>query len=901
MRFELKGFQSEAADRLLRNIHSMARAHREEGTLSAVSLTAPTGSGKTVIAAAVIEALFFSDDPTLRDPRATVLWLSDSPSLNEQTMARFDEASDLLVGVTAMETVGRDFPVGHEALEPGHVYFLNRQLLMENGRLVNPREGDRTFYDVLSDTIEDPGRHLVLFIDEAHRGLRGRGTSDETNRTIYDRIVDGQPGLNPPMPCVVGISATPERFERAMRGRRGRDTKAPVEVLVEDVRKSGLIKDVIEMRTPLEHGDTRHQDLALACGRLARATERWDGYCAAQGISPAIRPLMVVQVENKIGADAIDALCAQVIGALPWLDPATSFANVFGEGTDVDVPSAKVPYCPPQEVSSRTEVRVLFAKDAISTGWDCPRAEVIYSRRRQKDPTYIAQLIGRMVRTPLARRVPEDDELNTVTCYLPEFDAKTVESVIARLKRDNVPVDPEGILANPVEVAWFEEMRDALVDKLDGTGSNSDEPASTAYGSLRSGLMARGQSDDGTPGAKARLVEALDRMPDDGSDDIRASFESIVTVQVRHDRPAPFLDLWTAVDLITQHIDDDPSLDATVRREFIDNIEGEIRRNRQEFERDYRGIRETTVAVKMIDPLTGDEFLEQQESVTSDSASMRTSYRDAIKTFSGRDDLVRDYVEERAAETGGGELAREDAIWRICAVAKCAEVVRGLEEWAEDLTKNLVYRFDPQSFLLKDKGDSLARWNDIKGKVESRTESTISVGSSVTRQNRNYDRYRKHVICDEEGWAHLKLNDLERRVVETELGRSSTIGWYRNQARNLNASLSIPYEMAGSWENMYPDFVFFHRLPDGRVGRTIVDPHGDWIGDSVAKLKGYVRYLREYPDMFQSVLAVTDERSGQPRYLDLMSQEVMEAIESFHGDTAKALFDDLGRPYGSRT
>ena len=88
---------------------------------------------------------------------------------------------------------------------------------------------------------------------------------------------------------------------------------------------------------------------------------------------------------------------------------------------------------------------------------DCPRAEVIYSRRKRTDPTYIAQLIGRMVRTPLARRVTNVEELNTVACYLPEYDAVTVESVVEHLKEDNVAVDANKIIKNPADVGFFGE------------------------------------------------------------------------------------------------------------------------------------------------------------------------------------------------------------------------------------------------------------------------------------------------------------------------------------------------------------------------------------------------------------------------------------------------------------
>ena len=39
-------------------------------------------------------------------------------------------------------------------------------------------------------------------------------------------------------------------------------------------------------------------------------------------------------------------------------------------------------------------MRILIAKDAISTGWDCPRAEVMVSFRAAKDQTHITQLAG---------------------------------------------------------------------------------------------------------------------------------------------------------------------------------------------------------------------------------------------------------------------------------------------------------------------------------------------------------------------------------------------------------------------------------------------------------------------------------------------------------------------------
>lgn len=97
---------------------------------------------------------------------------------------------------------------------------------------------------------------------------------------------------------------------------------------------------------------------------------------------------------------------------------------------------------------------------------------------------------------------------------------------------------------------------------------------------------------------------------------------------------------------------------------------------------------------------------------------------------------------------------------------------------------------------------------------------------------------------------------------------------------------------------MYLDFIFFQKTGDGRIVHVIVDSHGDWLGDSVTKLKGYVAYLKDHPDMFGAVLVVSDEKNKICRYLDLMTKPVQDAIEIFKGDSAKELFlGVLGKNY----
>ena len=829
-------------------------------------------------------------------------------------MKRFRAVTDQLQDMGTMEAIRPGFVKQHRKLLPGHVYFLNRQMLSSKGRLVSEAEGSRSFYDVLADTIEDPDIHLFLFIDEAHRGLGSDGTPDSVNKTIYAKLIDGQQGKNPPMPNVVGISATPERFEAAMRGRKDRDMKAPIHVPVSAVRDSGLIKDTIELRTPKKAANTRHQDLTQACMKLAQTSKNWQEYCTQNNVKPTVVPLMVVQVEDKVTQETLGSLCTQICKTLPWLDPTDCFANVFGEHEDITTPAGKIFYCPPEDVTERKEIRVLFAKDAISTGWDCPRAEVIYSRRKRSDPTYIAQLIGRMIRTPLARRVAFMEELNTVACYLPEYDADTVDLVVERLRDDSIAGATTAIIKNPADVSWFGDIRQNLEQRLarvrtrqrEGELSQPGLPVQDALPQV----SAQADNDfyvclpedfepadpDQAEETERELKEALQRIPQVDSEAVKRCFEGIITRQVRHDRPNLFLDLWDCIDIICGDIDRDAQLEQDIQREFYNNVEGEIQRRPAEFRRAYNEIRNTTVSIKRVDPLTGEMFEDREELVENDANRMTIYYRRVVGVFAGASDLIKAYINRRRDEALDGEMA---AVGRICAVGACVEIVQAMEVWAENKTRELLDIYGPQRYAVSE--ENREKWDRIEGNTRPYIERELRIQASITRQNKAYEAYPKHIISDADGWAYLKLNDLEKKVVRTELARAMNVAWYRNQSRNLNASLSIAYFMDGEWENMYPDFIFFQQMEDGRIARTIVDPHGDWLSDSVAKLKGYVLYLRDHPKIFGSVQVVAEGRDGVCRYLDLMVPEVQSAIDTFAGSSAKELFHGpLSRVYHVR-
>ena len=301
MKFTLKDYQRDAVRDALSNLKDARDDWLRKSRKCAFSLTAVTGAGKTVMAAAAFEALFHGDDELDfdADPGAVVIWFSDDPSLNEQTRFRLMEASDR-INHSDMVVVENTF--NQPRFQAGKIYFLNTQKFSKNSLLVrghDPEElqtkgGDLlpetrpdlrafTIWDTIQNTIEDPELTLYLVLDEAHRGMGKQTTAAENSKsTIVQRLINGSGGV-PGIPVVWGISATVERFNQAIAS-AGKHIKLPnVVVDAAKVQESGLIKDTILLDIPDDTGDFDTVLVRRATDKLKDSTFAWAEYAKQQG------------------------------------------------------------------------------------------------------------------------------------------------------------------------------------------------------------------------------------------------------------------------------------------------------------------------------------------------------------------------------------------------------------------------------------------------------------------------------------------------------------------------------------------------------------------------------------------------------------------------------------------
>jgi len=513
MRIEPKDFQDDAVLRLIEEIES-ARREIDRGRPQAVVLSSPTGSGKTVIMTLLMERLWAGHESIVPDPNAIFLWISDSPELNIQSKEKIEAASDIFPR-SRLVVIENDFK--QERLAPGHIYFLNTQKLGVSSLLTKPADQRTwTIWQTIENTAKTSPTHFNVIVDEAHRGMGLSAKMENNSRTLIQRFIKGAPevGLSP-IPLVIGMSATPERFHKVLEGAQ-RITR-PVEVKAEDVRESGLIKDRIILDIADDDAQPADWTLLRDAGlRAIQYAKEWKRYCEAQGITPAVEPVLVVQVEDGTQttltrtdlSKAVDVL-EKVYGRFREGE----LAHCFQEEHDI-TGGYSIRKIDASKIQDDETVRVVFFKMALTTGWDCPRAEVIMSFRRAADHTLIAQLVGRMVRTPLARRVEEDEFLGSVALILPHYDEDGLKAIVEKLEDPDtgspVKVERNADLARYGRAKNKSDLFDALAKTPTYVLDNTRRQANTR----RLLLLARKLTMDGIDAeawaqAKTLVVETL--------------------------------------------------------------------------------------------------------------------------------------------------------------------------------------------------------------------------------------------------------------------------------------------------------------------------------------------------------------------------------------------------------
>lgn len=845
MRYELFGYQEQAAQGVLQALEKSATFYRTADTHTSFALTACTGAGKTVIASAVLEALFNGNDSwgVPADDSAAVLWLTDDESLNAQTRNRILASSSLREDQLFAISDEKGFP---EELSRRHVYFLNVQKLHDASTQYTEASDTRTYslWDTVSRTIENPSTTMYLVLDEAHKGMKN---GDKSKATTVLRLINGE-GSRPPVPIVWGISATPERFITAMKGAKGRATFPDIVVPTAAVQESGLLKDTIILTSPSESGNFNTTLLSSAVTALREQTERWESYRDESGLTSAVIPLMVVQVGDKPSDEDLATIVKTITDGWDVLTPNT-IRNVFGEHTDIKVNGASIRYIETDAINEDRSVRVVLAKNAVTTGWDCPRAEVLFSMRGSKDRTVVTQLLGRMVRTPLAYRIPDNDLLNSVTCILPKFDNDVIDGVINDLT--NHTYDPS-------------------------------EPPPADYG-------------DGTEGGKPKVVHnpvtltRNARLP-------HGVFDLIETIPTKPRpvavRTSPIPNLFKAASLFTD-VGAVKKAHASAVHALVGALDGIAMEFKDDLAKEVKDIETADVSVVTIG-LVGGGRVDTKRAFAADTHAIESDFKDAARLMTAE---IATQYQKHLVDRENMEVI--DAKIQTAAIARLNDTVERLNEAAKTKTKEWVSAHR-KAVELDGSPKHLAALSVIAASASTSVDGTMSVPENRVESSKDAMMRDRNVLSTGKGMFPSKENKLESLVLDTELGREKsqrTVAWYRNPGNPVDGALRIPYTMPDGRETTaQPDFVFVQQNGAGDYVASVVDPHGSYLRGGIDRLKGIATYMSEHGDSFHRFECVTTAPDGKTVRLDMTRADVRDAVMSAD-DEVKLFTSPFAEPY----
>lgn len=945
---ELFPFQKMAVAELRAKTAMALNNYRSFKVPQVVSLQAPTGSGKTIIMASFIEDIYFGSEDFAEQPGAIFVWLSDSPQLNEQSRQKIDQKADKIRFDQCVVISDESFD--QEILEDGHIYFLNTQKLGKAGNLSHHSDTRQyTIWETIENTTREKADRLYFIIDEAHRGMQGRAAGTATS--IMQRFIKGSTAHKlSPVPVVIGMSATAARFNTLV----GDTTSTLQKVIISpaQVRASGLLKDRIVITYPED--PTKHGDMAV----LQAATDEWISKCqhwyqyTSEQHYSNVNPVFVIQVAagtgKKLSDTDLDDVIAKVEERLKDTFKEGEVVHTFGSTGTIQINGLNVPHVEPSEIADNRKIRVVLFKENLSTGWDCPRAETMMSFRHAEDATYIAQLLGRMVRTPLQCHIIVDDSLNDVRLFLPYFNKNTVKNVIDELQSaegGEIPTVIDGeSLEEQVYVPWTVHTRKPKAEtpvpgqmtlfttpEAGATDTPQVHEVPLQYQTAPVTQKEEHHSEQTQPADNAATEEHTETPIHPQQEPL-----PVVKIPVRPQPKVENTDVTSAAEQlsfipnldresVTRFINEQGLLTYVVRQVKINSylksllsLAGLLTQSMIYMKANDEVKDEVTDLIRsyILDLHRTGKYDELVKQVMEFKLSIQIFdvFGEAIKNYYVNDlfattetDLDRQLRAADAKLGGYGfpfvygrrflDLEDPNAFKVDCILfAADEECMRQLSIYAEKKFHDLNDKY--RKYVVSRSEKCRKQYGDIIADGDRVSKHNFTLPETISaRVETGGKAYHDHLFANEDGIATIKLNSWEAAVLEEEQKRPDFVCWLRNPSRQ-SWSLCIPYEIEGTTKAAYPDFIIIRKDPDLEYVVDILEPHNPDFKDNLGKAKGFAQYAIDEPRIGRiQLIRMSKDPVGKSRFkrLDMAKGAVRaKVLAAVNNDELDHIFDTDG-------
>lgn len=347
-----------------------------------ITIKSPTGSGKTIMLIDFIEEYL-----TKINSQTAFIWLCPGKGdLEEQSRQKMRKFAPHRHTQNLFDSLQNGF-------DAESTTFINWELVTKKGNTAIRDSERKNLFDRIADA-HRAGIEFIVIIDEEH----------SNNTAKAKTIIDAFSAKN-----IIRVSATAVENKRYEY----------FEIDEVDVINEGLITKALYVNEGLTDGMEVEDDydclLDLADAKRKAIAARY------KELGKAIRPLVLIQFPNG-QPETIRAVENKL----------ESMGYTYDNGM-VSIWMSEDKRDLPENLTDNDATPVfLLMKQAISTGWDCPRAKILVKLREGMSESFEIQTIGRIRRMPEAKHY-EDDLLDF--CYVYTFDEKYKAGLLSSIDK----------------------------------------------------------------------------------------------------------------------------------------------------------------------------------------------------------------------------------------------------------------------------------------------------------------------------------------------------------------------------------------------------------------------------------------------------------------------------------
>jgi type III restriction enzyme len=405
MNINLKNYQEKAVGELIATFKILLTKEEQK---KVCVFQAPTGSGKTLMTAKFIEEI-------IREvPEMDLCFVWISIGKGELHLQSKHSLERVFGGAPRVSLVEEEFTGGRERIIRNEVVVVNWEKLRSKERETGDwknilmKDGEKlNFRDVLSKTREQ--RKVIMIIDESQIGATAERTNELRDEINADVILE--------MSATPRITPDPRDLAR---GTAGYVFVEPKDVIDEGmIKKELIINEKIDEITD-DEADSQEVVLQTAYKKRLELKKLFEKENAN------INPLVLVQIPTaEAGEDKIKAVRKFLADK-----GITERKDGVGNGKLAIWLSEQKSETLDWVSEPDNEIEFLIFKQAIDTGWDCPRAHILVKFRESHSETFEIQTVGRILRMPEQKHYASED-LNRGYIYT------NVQSIIVKKEEYN--------------------------------------------------------------------------------------------------------------------------------------------------------------------------------------------------------------------------------------------------------------------------------------------------------------------------------------------------------------------------------------------------------------------------------------------------------------------------------